>query len=54
MAKASKANTLKAVRLPDEYIQGLERIAAHNYESVSDVLRRAVRELIAREAISKT
>jgi Arc/MetJ-type ribon-helix-helix transcriptional regulator len=54
MAKASKANTLKAVRLPDEYIQGLERIARRNYESVSDVLRRAVRELIAREERTKT
>jgi Arc/MetJ-type ribon-helix-helix transcriptional regulator len=49
VAKTSKANTLKAVRLPDEYIQGLERIATRNFESVSDVLRRAVRELIARE-----
>lgn len=51
---AKKPNKLKAVRLPDEYVQGLERIAAHNYESVSDVLRRAVRELIAREERTKT
>jgi Arc/MetJ-type ribon-helix-helix transcriptional regulator len=49
VAKASKANKLIAVRLPDEYVTGLERIATRNYESVSDVLRRAVRELIARE-----
>jgi Arc/MetJ-type ribon-helix-helix transcriptional regulator len=53
MAKASKASKLTAVRLPDEYVQGLERIAAHNYESVSDVLRRAVRELITREGKTK-
>jgi Arc/MetJ-type ribon-helix-helix transcriptional regulator len=49
MAKTPRATTLKAVRLPDEYIRGLERIAARNYESVSDVFRRAIRELILRE-----
>ena|SRR5271156_890235 len=54
MTKAFKSSKLKAVRLPDEYVTGLERIAAHNYESVSDVLRRAVRELIAREERTKT
>ena len=46
---AKTPNKLKAVRLPDEYIQGLERIATRDAESFSTVLRRAVRELIARE-----
>lgn len=44
-----KTSKLTAVRLPREYVSGLERIAARNYESVSDVLRRAVRELLATE-----
>ena len=44
---------LTAVRLPDEYVNGLERIAARDYQSVSDVMRRAVRELLEREATGK-
>jgi Arc/MetJ-type ribon-helix-helix transcriptional regulator len=53
MAVNSKLSKLTAVRLPDEYVNGLERIAARDYQSVSDVMRRAVRELLEREASGK-
>lgn len=49
MATAPKAKKLVAVRLPDEYVKGIETIASANYESASDVIRRAVRHLLAKE-----
>jgi len=52
--KIYKYGKLQAIRLPDGDVQGLKRIATHNYESVSDVVRRAARELIAREERTKT